>query len=360
VGGWAGLFGSLYGLVLVVKILLVLTMVQASVLAWRRVAIFPRGEAAAAALVIGAAALLSAFPLPPARQVEAAEGPSPSAASAAPIPEGGALTLGSHAGPVLVGLTLSPGAPGSNEITIYVQSLDGPAATAALSVKATVNGEPVTLTQCADTCRKGRAKLRGGDGVTVDVGTPAGGRAVFRIPNLPAPSGELLLKRMQITMGAVTTYRLDETLTSGLGTSVDSTYAFAAPNSFESHVREPGSSGRTVWIGDTRYLREDNGRWQVEKGVPFLPVPAYIWDSFKPYRDVRIVGSTVVDGIQTTELAFAGGNQDLPIWFELWVDATGLVHEAEMRAPGHFMDHRYYDFDAPITIQPPTGAGTTG
>ena len=161
-------------------------------------------------------------------------------------------------------------------------------------------------------------------------------------------------------MGALTTYRLDETLTSGLGTTVDSTYAFAAPNSFESHVREPGSSGRTVWIGDTRYLREDNGSWQVEKGTPFLPVPTYIWDSFKPYRDVRIVGSTVVDGMQTTELAFAGGNQDLPIWFELWVDATGLVHRAQMRAPGHFMDHRYYDFDAPITIAPPTGPGAMG
>src|SRR5437870_1140885 len=350
VGGWAGLFGSLYGLVLVAKILLVLTMVQASVLAWRRIAIYPRAEAAAAALVIGAAALLSAFPLPPAQQVEAAEGPTLAATSAAPIPAGGALTFGSHAGPVLVGLTLSPGAPGSNEMTIYVQSLDGPAATAALPLKATVNGEPVTLTQCADTCRKGRAKLRGGDRVTVDVGTPAGGRAVFRVPNLPAPSGGLLLKKMQTTMGALRTYRLDETLTSGLGTTVDSTYAFAAPNSFESHVREPGSSGRTVWIGDTRYLREDNGSWQVEKGTPFLPVPTYIWDSFKPYRDVRIVGSAVVDGMPSTEIAFVGGDQDLPVWFDLWVDAKGYVHRAQMRAPGHFMDHRYYDFDAPITI----------
>src|SRR5207244_3512367 len=141
-------------------------------------------------LGLAARALLPASPLPPARRVEAAEGPTLAATSAAPIPAGGALTLGAHAGPVLVGLTLSPGAPGSNEMTIYVQSLDGPAATAALPVKATVNGEPVTLAQC-DTCRKGRARLRGGDRVTVDVGTPAGGRAVFRVPNLPAPSGGL-------------------------------------------------------------------------------------------------------------------------------------------------------------------------
>jgi hypothetical protein len=34
------------------------------------------------------------------------------------------------------------------------------------------------------------------------------------------------------------------------------------------------------------------------------------------------------------------------------VDAEGYVHRAEMRAPGHFMDHRCYDYDAPITIDP--------
>ena len=46
------------------------------------------------------------------------------------------------------------------------------------------------------------------------------------------------------------------------------------------------------------------------------------------------------------------------MWFRLWVDASGHVHRAEMRAPGHFMDHRYYDYDAPIPIEPPKGADT--
>ena len=40
------------------------------------------------------------------------------------------------------------------------------------------------------------------------------------------------------------------------------------------------------------------------------------------------------------------------MWFRLWVDASGHVHRAEMRAPGHFMDHRYYGYNAPITIEP--------
>ena len=94
--------------------------------------------------------------------------------------------------------------------------------------------------------------------------------------------------------------------------------------------------------------------WKVERGVAALPT--YIWDSLRPYRHVRLLRSSIVDGLRTTALAFAGGNEDLPVWFELWVDDGGLVHRAEMRAPGHFMDHRYYDFNVPVTIRPPKGA----
>jgi copper transport protein len=351
VGGLAALFGSSYGLVLVAKVLIVLAMVQLSVLACRRIAFLPRAETAAAVLAIGAAALLSAFPLPPGRLAEASEGPGP--AEVSPVPAGEGLTLGSHAGPVLVGLTLQPGRPGPNELTIYVL---GPEATAALPVRATVDGASVALSQCADTCRRGEVDLRGGDVVTVDVGVSAGGRATFRLPALPAPSGDELLQKTIGAMGALTSYRLQEDLTSGLGTTVHATYTFAAPNSFESDVEQQGSAFRTVWIGDTRYTREGNGPWKVERGAPAVPVPTYIWDSFRPYQDVRTLGRATLGGVRTTEIAFAGGTSDLPVWFRLWVDSSGLVHRAEMRAPGHFMDHRYFDYDSPITIEPPEGA----
>jgi len=355
VGSWRELFGSSYGVVLLAKILLVVLMVQFSVLAWRRIAIFPRSEATAAVLVIGAAALLSAFPLPPARQAEAAEEAAP-IAQASPIPAGAALTLGSHAGSVLVGLTVEPAKPGVNELTIYVQSLDGPEATVSLPVRASVDGTDVALTRCADTCRRGMATLEGGERVVVSVGTADGAQATFRLPDLPVAPGDQVLQRMLATMGGLTSYRLDESLTSGLGTTVRTTYAFTAPNSFESRVVENGSTFSTVWIGDTRYTREGDGTWKVERVAPAVPVPTYIWDSFRPYKDVRILVRARVDGVQTTELAFAGGDQDLPVWFRLWVDADGYVHRAEMRAPGHFMDHRYYNYDAPIRIEPLKGA----
>ena len=256
---------------------------------------------------------------------------------------------------MLVGLTVEPARPGANELTIYVLSSDGPGATAILPVQASIDGGQVALTQCADSCRRGTVSLQGGERVAIDVGTPGGGRTTFRLPHLPVAPGNQVLGKMLTTMAALTSYRLDEELTSGLGTTVRSTYAFVAPSSFESHTVETGSSFSTVWIGDTRYTREGEGAWKVEQGAPAVPVPTYIWDSFRPYRDVQILGSARVDGVHTTELAFAGGEQDLPVWFRFWIDGKGLVHRAEMRAPGHFMDHRYYDFDAPITIQPPKG-----
>jgi hypothetical protein len=84
-----------------------------------------------------------------------------------------------------------------------------------------------------------------------------------------------------------------------------------------------------------------------------------VWDFFRPFLDARVLGSARVEGVSTTIVAFFGDSGGLPVWFKLWIDARGLVHRAEMRAQGHFMDHRYYDFDAPIQIVPPNVKGSS-
>ena len=94
---------------------------------------------------------------------------------------------------------------------------------------------------------------------------------------------------------------------------------------------------------------------QTQAGGPPLTVPSFIWDYFRPFVDVRIVGSARVAGVHTTIVSFADGQPGTPIWFRLWIDSQGIVRYAEMRAPGHFMNDTYYDFDAPFTITAPTG-----
>jgi len=125
-------------------------------------------------------------------------------------------------------------------------------------------------------------------------------------------------------------------------------------------VIEAGSSSQVVWIGGARYLKPSStAPWQVERGGPALTVPSFVWDFFRPFLDARVLGSARVEGVSTTIVAFFGDSGGLPVWFKLWIDAQGLVHRAEMRAQGHFMDHRYYDFDAPIQIVPPNVKGSS-
>nr|MBA2599854.1 hypothetical protein [Actinomycetota bacterium] len=84
--------------------------------------------------------------------------------------------------------------------------------------------------------------------------------------------------------------------------------------------------------------------------------PSYVWDSFEPFIGARIVGQERIGGDRTAVIAFFGGDEQVPAWFRLWIAPDGLVLRAEMDAPGHFMDQRYYDFGARIRIKPPVEA----
>ncbi len=357
VGSLRALFTSAYGLVLLVKGFAVLLMAQLSILAWRRMVRSMRVEAAAAVVVIAAAALLAAFPLPPARVAEA-ESAVEAAAAASALLRPGDLTLGGHAGQVLVGLTIRPGEPGPDEVLLYLLPLEGEGAAAGLVSRLAVDGRDVPLQECGPTCRSAHSMLRLGDRIQVHVEGSQGGTASFLLPSLASPDGTGILGNMTLRMHELTSYREDETLSSGLAV-VNAKYAFVAPDEMSQEVTESGSRSQVVWIGGTRYLKQSpQAPGQVEKGGPRLPVPAFIWDSFRPFLDARVVGSARVNHVPTTIVAFFGDSAGLPIWFRLWIDGHGLVHRTEMRAQGHFMDHRYYDFDDSIRIVPPTGKGS--
>ncbi|MGH2591266.1 MAG: CopD family protein, partial [Actinomycetota bacterium] len=354
--GLRDLVATPYGQVLGLKVLAVLGMVPLSVLAWRRVLGTPRLEAGVAVLVIGAAALLAAFPLPPGRAAETEEGAEEAPASVSALPRRGDLTLGGDAGQVLVGLTIRPARPGPNEALVYLLPLDGEDAAAGIPATLRVGGRSIQMESCGITCRRAELDLQGGEALFVDVGTDVGGTASFRLPDLPAPDGSAVFRSSQARMHELRSYRLDEVLSSGLA-DVRASYAFLAPDSFTARVFRQGAVvSETVSIGGTRYLRSSpESPWKKQTGGPGLDVPRFVWDSFMPAVATRIIGSERVQGIRTEVVAFSGSGS-LPIWFRLWIDEQGLIRRAEMRAQGHFMDHRYFDFDAPIDIEPPPDA----
>jgi copper transport protein len=338
-----------YGVALSAKILAVVVMAQLSVFAWRRVVGSLRGEAAIAVLVIALAALLAAYPLPPGRLAETeAEEHEPETSLA--LPKAGDLTLGSSAGQVLVGLSLRPGEPGANEALVYLRPLEGEDAAAGIPVSLVIDGRRTQMGDCGPACRMADVELLGGEDVQVIVDAPIGGTASFALPQLPAPSAARTLERAQTTMHQLGSYLMNETLSSGLA-EVFTRYAFEAPDRARIDVRGGSSS---VFLGTTRYVRQAPGDdWRIERRAPQLRVPSFVWDTFGPFLDPRVVGSEIIGGSRTTMISFFGARGDLPVWFKLWVEPRGRVLRAEMRAQGHFMDQRYFGFDTPISVEAP-------
>lgn len=350
VGSVSALTGTVYGRVLIAKAAAVIVMVPLSFVAWRLRRPRPRAEAGLAVAVIAASALLASSPVP-ARGL--AQFPTGSPGAAAGLPQGNDLTMGAPAGQVLVGLTISPGRPGANTLTIYALPIDGASAAAGLHVSATVNGNSMPVSTCGDPCRRGMTRLSGGERIAIDVADAHGGAAVFTMPTLPAAAGASLVQRAAAAMHVVHSYAMQETLTSGGSTTVVTDYQAAAPDKL---AWVEGTGAATISIGTTRYDRDGPGvPWTKQDGSPRIAEPQYVWDSFTPYLGVHVLGEQPIDGVATTVVGFFGGDAGTPVWFRLWIDAAGLVHRAEMRAPGHYMDQTFTAFNAALAINPPAG-----
>jgi hypothetical protein len=343
------LYASPYGRILTLKILAVGAMIPLSVMAWRRLVARPRAEAGLALVVVGAAALLAAFPLPPARVAEAGEEAREDALASA-LPQQGDLTLGGYAGQVLVGMTLRPGNPGENEVLLYVLPLEGEEKAGAVRVEAMLGAQAVPLTECGPTCRRASVTLRGGETLDVHVPGATGGLAAYAIPPLPAPDAAAIVATMQARMQGLKRLRIDEVLRPA-DPPVEARYALQAPDRMHMTL---STGAESVTLGATRYSRTSPAApWQVEEGIPTTAVPSFIWGP-PPFTAARVVGADAVEGHPVQVISFFEDRGGTPIWFRLWVDAEGLVRRAEMRAHGHFMDHRYVDLDAPLDIEPPT------
>jgi len=349
-GSIQALFDTAYGRVLLVKMALVALMLPLSAMAWRLKRPHVRIEAALAAGVVAAAALLSSFPTPPtaaARQVAEDAAASPTAG----LPSGDELTLAGAAGTDLVGLSLSPGLPGPNLATVYLLPIYGSAAAQGLAANIIVNGVYKALLRCGDTCRRATIDIEPGDAVSVDVLNSGGGKADFTIPSLPAPSGDILLAKVDTAMKALTAVQYNEVLNSGTAT-ISGSYSSVAPDREAWTVK---NAGAVIWIGTTQYLQNGPGQpWQKQTS-PAAAVPYFVWNYFRPLTNAHVIGRQMLDGVPTTMVATFGSSSATPIWFTFWIDATGRVRQVAMNAPGHFMTDTYTSYDKPVDIVPPTG-----
>ncbi|MHB8611283.1 MAG: copper resistance CopC/CopD family protein [Candidatus Dormibacteraceae bacterium] len=342
------LVSSTYGLVLDVKVLAIAAMLPLSLIAWRWRRPSPRTEGSIAVVVIAATALLSSFPLPPARAAQADAATVFSAANAA-LPSPADLTLAGRTAATLVGLTIRPAEPGPNTVWLYLLPISGSARN--LIVTASLEARPLTFNVCGSDCRSAQAQLNGGETLTVQVGAGVdGGTAVFQLPQLPAPNGSALLAAANSRMHGLGTLRIDEELGPGV-VPVASQYQMQSPDRMHAKA---GNGFESVIIGSKAFSRRSSADpWQVAQ-IPPLRLPYFIWDS-APMLGAHLVGRATVDGMPTQVVAFFENSSLGAIWFQVWIGSDGLIHQGSMTAVGHYMDHHYYDFNIPLDIQaPPT------
>jgi copper transport protein len=349
-GSIQALFDTAYGRVLLVKMALVALMLPLSALAWRLKRPHVRIEAALAAGVVAAAALLASFPTPPTAAARHAAEDAASTPTAG-LPTAGELTMAGAAGSDLVGLSLSPGTPGPNRATVYVLPITGSAQAQGLAANIAVNGVYQALLSCGSTCRQATIDIKPGDRVWVDVLNSVGGEAKFTIPSLPAPSGTAQLKKLEAAMNALTAYQVSEVLSSGTVT-IHSVYSSDAPDRTTWTIN---NTSQTIWIGGILYTREAPGQPWHQQASPVDTVPSFVWDFFRPLTNAHVIGHEMLGGVPTTKVASFGNSQSTPIWFTFWIDAAGRVRQVAMDAPGHFMIDTYTSYDKPVQIAAPSG-----
>ena len=248
--------------------------------------------------------------------------------------ESDTFALAQHRGNVLVGLAARSGGP------LEVAVVRGDTPLSADAVRVDVDGHERPTESCGTGCSRVAAGVLQGRSSRVTVNTGSSSVS-FQLPaSLPA-SGQSDLDRARRTMAGLRSYRFTERLTSG-GPIVVTRLAVQAPDRLS--LRTSGGY-RSVIIGRKRWEYLD-GRWQ-ETSFPGLSAREVLmwYDAKNPRVVARLPNGDV-------ELA-AYGLKPVPAWFQLTVQPSGRVTEAEMTAPAHFMLHRYSDFDNVPAIEPP-------
>jgi len=175
------------------------------------------------------------------------------------------------------------------------------------------------------------------------------------------------------SMLAAKSYRARAESTTSSGSTSTTTIEFVAPDHFHL-TREATSPGHaatkqeTIVVGDETWMKMGDAPWQ--------RFPANLGETIKQFRnpdvineiaksvDVKIVGTEVLNGTQTTIYQYLlgnSGNKDFSTNAKTWVAVDGLPQKTESESDfnlGSKQIHTksiitYYDYEADIKIDKP-------
>lgn len=298
-----------------------------------------------AAGAIAAAAALVAFPLPPQQLGEADEARAASPCDPCPLPQArpDQLAVAEQAGSRIAAFWLRRDAGG---LSGTLRLLDNDAA----PVDAPVRLADGSLDDCGQGCWR---FVVPDPPDTITVGVEEGGEEYeVTVPARWAADSEgearRRLREAQAAMRALETMRLNETVTSGPGTLVETRYRLRDPDRMAYRV---SSGAQAVVIGERSYSRGEDGRW--DRGT-FGGTGGFRLDEFfrwSVYADsVRLLAPARAAGPVVVTLF----DPATPLWYRLRIgSASGGVVNERMIASGHFMDRAYHAFDRPVSIRAP-------
>lgn len=300
------------------------------------------------ALVVGLAAGLVAFPVPPSQLGESRASalspcdPCPFAQAAS-----NELSVAERVGRLTTAVWLRRGPDGLSG-TLRVMDKDRrPAAVAASIIGAQ------RPRGCGAACWTFRlpASAR-----AVDVQLRVGGTThVVRLPASWEENGNRrarrLLLRAQRRMRRVRTMRQRERVVSAPGASATAEFRFAPPDRMS--YRTGAVEG--IAIGDRQWLRAPGLPWRLERspGVrAYLPQNRFRWTVFA--SSARLLAVREQGGRRTADLALL--DHGYPIWYRLAIDLdTGRTVRARLVTPANLIEDRYAAFNRPVGIEPPKG-----
>jgi len=311
-----------------------------------------RSQPALGGLVVAAAALLVAFPLPPHQLLERAEAsPQQTTSVALKPPSAAQLAVAEEAGPWIAAASVSASTGDSTRGTVRL-----------LDYK--IQPVPAQVQILG-------AKTRScGDGCVSFIATPApatlrvlarrGARsASAEIPIRWQPRGSPVAERILRAAVAATdglrSFRIDERLTSGLGGAAAIThYRIAGRHDFA--ITEVVDGGfAEITLGRRAWTHQPAGSWQEQDGAPFDTRELMPWWTHR--GSVRLLDIRTVRGRRVADIALADIRRlsvSIPFWFRLRIDlGSKRVLAMRMITAAHFMDQRYYAFDARLEITLP-------
>lgn len=167
-----------------------------------------------------------------------------------------------------------------------------------------------------------------------------------------------ILARAQATMSRLRTARELERLTSGPGSFVRTRYELQAPDRF---AYETSGGARSIVIGERQWTSTSGQRWQRRAfggGLPFRTREFLRWT---PYAQVaRLLDVTDRNRRRVAEVALFQSAAP-PIWFRVRIDLDSMrVLSDRMITEGHFMHRRYGHFNRPLSIVPPQRSEVAG